>query len=104
MYAATKNIDFIKQSNMLNNIFFGDCTFQMYESEQNLFLWDDSAAEVTSPIVSVEVKTTSGQKLPLDSLSKPVTVNFPPLYGKHFLDMCKDTVILYYTKFTPDRK
>ena len=54
------------------------CTnFQMTQSEKNQYIWDPSAAAISSNVISLEINTGIGNKLPTDNLTDPIKIAVP---------------------------
>ena len=49
----------------------------MTQAEENPYSWDPSSVNVFSDVVSLEVNTGLGDKLPTDNLTDPATIIVP---------------------------
>ena len=49
----------------------------MTQAEENPYSWDPSSAKVLSDVISFDVNTGLGDKLPTDNLTNPATIIVP---------------------------
>ena len=69
---------------------------QMTQAEENQYIWDPSAAKISSNVISLAINTGTGDKLPTDNLTNPISINIPA--GIHFLKDHRTIFPIYHFK------